>query len=192
MRYEYTAPRAEKHEVTWDLHTRHGLFDGKRKTFGSLTFSPEMREWLDANCPGWSFRSDWDYSNAGDDDEGCHLTVRSPEQADAFIAHADAVSALAKADIDRAIALDRETMPLRARLTTNGGKGVEIARGHTTDGLQDEIMAHLYYTTTAKTRIAIRRLTSGMTDEQDQATLVLDNDRGDPALRVIHIERHRL
>lgn len=124
MRYQYSPPVAEKHEVHWYHGARPGIYDPTpRRTFGSLSLCDELVAWLDANAPGWSFRSDWDYSNAGDDDEGCHLTVSSSEEAHGFLSLANGIS-------DRWVEADRASMRYRFVVESDADGVIEIQRGH--------------------------------------------------------------
>lgn len=124
MRYRYSPPVVERHVVEWDAGRHPGIYDPAPRTgFASLVLAPELAAWLDTHAPSWSFRSDWDYSNAGDDDERCHLTLNSREQGEGFVAKATGMS-------EAWIAADRQRMPLRVALVIGDETPVEIARGH--------------------------------------------------------------
>lgn len=123
MQYRHVPPRAERHEVNWYRMDRPGIYAAERPFFSSLVLHPDLVTWLDANAPGWSFSSDWDYSNAGDDDEGCHLLVSSSEQAHGFVAMANAMSRTW-------IEADRANMRYSLVLEVPGEEPVEIERSH--------------------------------------------------------------
>jgi hypothetical protein len=132
LRYTHVPPRAERHEVNWYRASAPGIYAADRPFFSSLVLHPELVAWLDENAAGWSFRSDWDYSNAGDDDEGCHLVVPSREAADGFIGVADAMS-------KAWIAADRARMRHTLVLEVPGVDAIEIERSHhVADGLNHE------------------------------------------------------
>lgn len=136
MQYNYHPPVAERNEVNWYKNKHPGIYNtAPRAFFSSLVLSDEIIAWLDENAPGWKFRSDWDYSNAGDDDEGCHLTVPTREAGEAFVKMATAVS-------DAWIAADRERMPLRAYLVGPDGEQ-EVARAHKPYDLQYTLESEL-------------------------------------------------
>ena len=125
MRYSYKAPTTEEHRVDWYLNDSPGIYEpGQKRDFSKphLRLHPDLVSWLDAEAAGWSFRSDWDYSNAGDDDEGCHLRVPTREAADGFIERAGAMS--------RAwVEADRAAMRYLVVIETPAGD-VEVYRGH--------------------------------------------------------------
>jgi hypothetical protein len=125
IKYQYTKPVAEKHEVNWYLREMPGIYGERAKNqfMAHAVLCPELTTWLDANAPGWSFRSDSDYGNTGDDDEGCHLTVSSREEGEGFIEQAKRIS-------DAWTVADRLAMRHRIILETVTDGRIEIHRSH--------------------------------------------------------------
>jgi hypothetical protein len=144
IKYQYTKPVAEKHEVNWYLREMPGIYGERAKNqfLAHAVLCPELTAWLDANAPGWSFRSDSDYGNTGDDDEGCHLTVSSREKGEGFIEQAKRIS-------DAWTVADRLAMRHRMILETVAEGRVEIQRNHTGWGWisnhERQLCAHLRY-----------------------------------------------
>lgn len=143
MRYQYVKPVAERHEVVWYLHETPGIYgERKKQLFAHAELCAELVDWLDANAPGWTFRSDGDHGNGGDDYESCLLVVSSPEEGEGFVEQAKRISTAW-------VAADHAAMRNRIVLIEASGEAVELTRSHShnrhTNHLERRLCRHFRF-----------------------------------------------
>jgi hypothetical protein len=143
MRYQYVKPVAERHEVVWYLHETPGIYgERKQHLFAHAELCTELTTWLDDNAPGWTFRSDGDHDNGGDDYESCLLRVSNKEEGEGFVEQAKRISTAW-------VAADRAAMRNRVVLVEPSGEAVELMRGHShvrsTSNLERRLRGHFRF-----------------------------------------------